>query len=29
MGAMFKVVGISDPQLTALPGLSEEASGST
>ena len=28
MGAMFKVVGISDPQLTALPGLSEEASGS-
>jgi SAM-dependent MidA family methyltransferase len=28
MGAMFKVLGISDPQLTALPGLSEEASGS-
>jgi SAM-dependent MidA family methyltransferase len=28
MGSMFKVLGISDPQLTALPGLSEEASGS-
>jgi len=28
MGAMFKVLGISDPRLTALPGLSEEASGS-
>jgi hypothetical protein len=25
---MFKVLGISDPRLTALPGLSEEASGS-
>ncbi len=28
MGAMFKVLGISEPQLNALPGLSEEAGGS-
>jgi NADH dehydrogenase [ubiquinone] 1 alpha subcomplex assembly factor 7 len=29
MGAMFKVLGISEPKLTALPGLSDERPAAT